>query len=410
LVEGSNPSGGTSNSAVLLGSLDCVLILAGLPFDWFVITSARLLPDLNRKNRLVFQGRSYPLVRDRFGLRLRSRSVSHPINYCTGTFNLALAKKLAKQHLEKSLTQHHAPTARTAHDLVEAYKLLSKRAAVRAEKYNVQRFKAVLKESLGRPLKSIRLHEITPKVWMDFMAKRQGLPRADLSIRRPEHTTINTAVRCARSLLIESLRQGYRELGLDMPAAGNIQWLQEVKKVPATFQEAEMLAQWEKLERNDPVWWTVGIGRFVGLRKEEIAACRGGWLVQSDGVWCLEVRDRPEENYYCKTGHAGLSPILHAELIERLQAIPSNEWVVTVPGCRANWFDRVTQRWLRTFMKDVAEIAKPLHRLRAAYLTAVKRTEMMRLQSEALKITAAAARHTSDRTTRKHYLPTQLGQ
>lgn len=374
-----------------------------------MITIARQLPDKPNKIRIVFQGRGYPLVKDRVGFRLRSRTASHPINFCTGTFNLALAKKRAKEHLEKSLTQHTPLTTRTAHDLVEAYKLLSKRAGIRTEKYNIQRFTFVLKTVLGRPLKSIRIHEITPKVWMEFMAISQRLARPDLSTRRPEHTTINTAVRSARSLLIESLREGYREMGIQMPAAGKIQWLQEVKTPPRTFQEKEMLAAWQALKADDPIRWTVAIARFAGLRKAEVAACRGGWLIDSDGVWCLEVKDRPEEGYYCKTGVAGLAPILNAELIEHLKAIPPDDLVVKIDGCRANWFDRVPQGWLRTYMGTKAEIAKPLHRLRAAYLAAVKKTEMMRMQSEALRITAAAARHTSDRTTRKHYLPTQLG-
>jgi len=300
------------------------------------------------------------------------------------------------------------PTARTAHDLVEAYRMLSKRAGLRSEKYNIQQFTAVLRDVLNRPLKSIRLHEITPKLWMNFFALRQGGVRADLSIRRPAHTTINTAVRAARSLLIESLREGYREYGIEMPTAGKIQWLQEVKRVPGRFDEAGMLAAWSELPHSSALWWTIGIARFAGLRKEEIANCRGGWLMNTEGVWCIEVRDRPEENYYCKTGFAGLSPILNAELIEALRSLSPDGLAVPLTGSRAQWFKATPQLWLRQFMGVKSDIAKPLHRLRAAYLEAVKNTEMMRLQAEALKVTAKAARHTSDKTTRNHYLPAQL--
>ncbi len=373
--------------------------------------SARLLPDQSSRKKCVvmFDGRAFPLVRDRFGLRLRSRAAAHPVNFCTGTFNETLAKKRAKEHLEKAAANQMQPTARTAHDLVEAYKQLSKRAGVRTEKYNVQRFTAILREVLNRPLKSIRLHEITPKLWMDFMARRQGLARADLSIRRPEHTTINTAVRCARSLLIESLREGYRELGIDMPKAGKIQWLQEIKKTPGRFDEKTMLTAWQELPSTSPVWRTIALARFAGLRKEEIACCRPSWLVNHEGVWAIEVRDRPEEHYYCKTGFGGLSPVLSGELLAVLQNLPPHEFVVQFKGCRANWFDRAPQRWLRAFMGDKrAGIAKPLHRLRAAYLDNVRKSEMMRLQSESIKAAAAAGRHTSDRTTRDHYLPHQL--
>lgn len=373
--------------------------------------SARLLPDSARRRKCVvmFDGRAFPLVRDRFGLRLRSRAASHPVNFCTGTFNETLAKKRAREHLEQAKAQQAPPTARTAHDLVEAYRLLSKRAGVKSEKYNIQRFTAILRETLGRPLKSVRLHEITPKLWLDFMAKRQGLPRADLSIRRPEHVSINTAVRAARCLIIESLREGYREHGITMPSAGKIQWLQEIKKAPGRFDEDAMLAAWEALPHESPMWWTIALARFAGLRKEEIASCRAGWTVNHEGVWCIEVKDRPEEQFYCKTGFGGLSPILDGEIIAAIARLPRDELVVQITGCRANWFDRAPQKWLRQFMgAKTAGIAKPLHRLRAAYLDAVRKTEMMRIQGEAIRAAAAAGRHTSDKTTREHYLPAQL--
>lgn len=358
---------------------------------------------------VMFDGRAFPLVRDRFGLRLRSRAAAHPVNFCTGTFNVTLAKRLAKEHLAKAARNEAAPTARTAHDLVEAYKLLSKRAGFKTQKYNIQRFTAVIRETLGRPLKSVRLHEIGPRLWMEFMARRQGLPRADLSIRRPEHTTINTAVRCARCVLIESLREGYREHGIVMPSAGKIQWLQEIKRTPGRFAEDAMLKAWNALPREDPMWWTIGIARFAGLRKEEIAACRADWLINHEGVWCIEVKDRPSQDFYCKTGFGGMSPVLNGEVLAALQRLRPEAVVVPVNGCRANWFDREPQRWLRRFMGGKSDgIAKPLHRLRAAYLDAVRKTEMMRLQSESLKAAAKAGRHTSERTTRDHYLPQQL--
>jgi hypothetical protein len=158
--------------------------------------------------------------------------------------------------------------------------------------------------------------------------------------------------------------------------------------------------------KDRPLWFVLALARFAGLRKEEIAACRGKWLVQHMGVWCIELRDRQADGFFTKTGSHYFAMITHPAIIEALQFVPREELVVSGVKNRNNWLDRAPQKWLRLFMDD--DISKPLHRLRAAYLTSISQEALIRMQREAVKEAASAGGHASTTTTSRHYLPATI--
>lgn len=265
----------------------------------------------NRKRHLVtFDGIGYPLYRDTAGWRMRSRSLRHPVNFCTGTFDLTLAKRKAREHLEQLRSRGAArPTNVTLEDVARIYLLLPKRAAQFTAAQNVIALRSIVRRAWGRELRQVRLHELSPALWTDYMAKAQGGSVVDLARRRPEHDTINTAVRCARCIFIESLREGYQKHGITLPPLGKVPWLKRVDKEPAAFEETALLGAWRDLQ-DPPLWWTIALARFAGLRRSEIAAARGGWMEQRDGLWVIVVKDRPEEHFYSKTGRSRIQPSL----------------------------------------------------------------------------------------------------
>lgn len=356
---------------------------------------------------LTVDGVNYRLERYGSGLRLRSRSVHHPVSYATGTFNVTLAKRKAREWLADRKAGKPVATTKTLEDVVACYRSMAKRAGKMTEDYNVRSLRLIVRDVLGRELRKVHLHEVGPALWSRYQAMRQGGERVDLSTRRPEHVTINTTVRAACSIFIAKLRPQYAAAGLNVPAdAGAVQWLQQVKRNPAEFDEAAMQAAWAGLD-DRPLWFVIALARFAGLRKKEIGHVRGGWLVQREGVWCIEVRDRPEEEFYTKTGAHYFAMVTSGALIEALRSLGRDELAVSgTMKNRANWIERGPHQWLRAFMGG--DIAKPLHRLRAAYLNSVRQSALIEMQTKAVEQAAQAAGHTSTGTTTKHYLPAQL--
>jgi integrase len=362
----------------------------------------------NTREVVNFEGVNYPLVLEHGkGWRLRSRSIHRRVDFFTGTTNKATARKLAREHLETLKSGKPLPTTKTLADVVECYRSMAKRAGAVTEKLNVRMLTHVVRTVTGRELRMVHLHEIGPEMWSKYQAMRQGMNRVDLATRRTCHISINSALRAAVSIFIPKLRPQYARAGLDIPAdACSVQWLQQPRHNPGTFPEDVMEAAWALLA-DRPLWFALALARFAGLRKEEITACRGKWLVQHEGVWCIELRDRQKDGFFTKTGAHYFAMITHPALIEAMQSVPSEELAVSSAlKNRTNWLDRAPQRWLRQFMDD--DISKPLHRLRAAYLTSIRRDALIRMQGQAVKEAASAGGHTSTNTTSRHYLPAQI--
>lgn len=362
------------------------------------------------RETVVFEGVAYPLVMEiGKGWRMRSRSIHRRVDFFTGTTNKTIARRLCVAHLTQLKEGKPMPTTRTLADVVACYQGMAKRAGMATERLNIRSLRQVVQTVTGKDLRHFYLHDLGPDLWAKYQAIKQGLPRVDLSIRRAAHTSINTTVRAAVSMFIPKLRPGYERAGLSIPPdAGSVQWLQTLKRRPAGFQEAEMLAAWASLTNQRALWFAVALARFAGLRKEEIGGCRGGWLVKHDGVWCLEIRDREKEGWYTKTGAHYFALITHPALIDALQTVAAGDLVIGDIPNRTNWLDRGPQKWLRPFMGSRDEIYRPLHRLRAAYLASIQREALIEMQQAATRKAAEQAGHTQTTTTVRHYLPASI--
>ncbi len=382
--------------------------------------SARQLPTTDRDpahgdrtwgpgaNSVLFEGLRIPFfLEPGKGWRIRSRSVRFPVDYSTGIFDRAKAKRAALAFLEEKRAGGTRLTARSLEDLVACYLALPRRTADRTALYNITQLRAVCRVALRKELKSVRVHEVRPELWQRYMAARLG-GRLDFSARNALNVTLNTAVRAAASIFKQTLRAAYARAGFEIPAdATTIEWLQELRRPRRDFDESGWLRAWEALPWG-PLKMALGLARWAGLRRNEIQGCRAHWLEHHRGRWGIVVCDRPEEGFFCKTGEPRFSVLLSGPIIEKLQAIPPDDWAVDLPGTRSRWFARVPQQWLREWIggRDVA--MKPLHKLRAWYLDEVMASAERRLQEEALAEAAAAGGHTSTRTTRQHYLKTEV--
>lgn len=351
---------------------------------------------------VIWQRQRYRLIPHRDGWRIRSRARGDEFDWQFPACSAATARKMALQRFEEERTARPARTAATLEDVVTAYNDMPKKAGAESAYNNVCRLRTVVKLALGKELDRVLVSEAGPKLWNAYMAKRQG-GKLDLSIRRPEHASINAAVRGAASLFIPRLRPGYQERGIEIPAdATVIQWLQEVKSIKPPADDAAMQEAWRKLD--GALYWTVGLARFAGLRQSEISACCGGWIIEDGGAVYVEMRDRPEEGWYSKTGEIYRAMVINDEFAQKLLQLPPGH-IVTTPGdmSRGWWFERKPQVWLKPFTGDAK---KPLHRLRGLYADDVKKLTQDAVAAHLAGVKAAsqALGHTSTATTEKSYL------
>ncbi len=164
------------------------------------------------------------------------------------------------------------------------------------------------------------------------------------------------------------------------------------------------MTAWRALREVDPpLYYTVGLARFAGLRAGEIGQARRSWLCRQEGGGVeVELRDRPEDGYQTKTGVPYFSPVLDAAFATDLLARPEGLLTPRTENFK-RWLIRKPQAWLRPF---VGAAVKPLHRLRGLYAADLaERTRKAVLASLAgTEAASKALGHTTTRTTRRHYL------
>jgi len=366
--------------------------------------SARNAPETARNEAVVWQGRKYPIVKESTGTwRLRSRSRHHPVDFGTGTTDLAAAKRIAKDHLEGRVAGIAKRGEETLEAVAKAYLVMPKRCGERAATDNVQRLRSIVRLAWKRELSQVRLSELSPKLWRDFMAvKLDG--KLDLATRRPGNAAINAAVRSAASIFIARLRPAYAEHDITVPEdAIVIQWLPVMHLPPTTADDAGLVKWWETILPGSGEWFAVGLARFAGLRSAEISAARPGWLVGDS----IELRDRPEEGFLTKTGKPYRALILRPELVEAIRALPEGSFIVQpATAKRSEWFERDLPRLVRPFCPTAK---KPLHRLRGLYADEVARLTQDAVAARLAGIREASANlgHTTTATTINHYLTPQ---
>lgn len=366
---------------------------------------------------VVWNHRSYRLTPFRGGWRLRSRVRGNEIDW---HFPPCTPDKAREAALARFAGAAPAKTTRgipSLEDVAEVYLAMPKRAGERSAYNNVTRLRAVVRLALGKELGRVLVTSVGPKLWNAFYAAKQG-GKLDLATRRPENVAHNSAVRCASSLFIPRLRPLYAEQGIEIPAdATLIQWLPEMKTVKPPAKGDDLLKAW-RLHRGTPLYYAVGLARFAGLRQQEAAACRRGWIVRDGNAVYVELRDRPEEGFATKTGEIYQALVINDEFAADLLALAPG-FIVQVPEystagaiakniktSRGHWFHTYPQQFLKPF---TGRAQKPFHRLRGLYADDVKKLTQDAVAAHLAGVKAAseALGHTSTATTKHSYLSGQ---
>jgi hypothetical protein len=347
--------------------------------------------------------------------RVRSRSRLYPADFGTGVADYNAARRVAGEILAGKVKANRRD-GETLEELAVAYLAMPKKCSRPVAVQNVGRLRAIVRTVYGKALDAVRLDDIGPKLWRDFMAHRQG-GTLDLSTRRVENAAINSAVRMAASLFIPKLRAGYDELGITLPDMGLIDWLPESKRPPAAADDGGLIEWWQHESIScqasnppklpDPLWLAVGLARFAGLRRNEIEAATPEWIVSRNGSDCIALHDRDEHS--TKTGAIYYAPILRPELAAAIRQLPAGQHVVQIVGQdRHRWFTHKLPAMVRPW---VGTATKPLHRLRGLYADDVARitADAVAARLAGIQAAASALGHTSTTTTINHYLSHDQG-
>ncbi len=353
------------------------------------------------KSRMSWEGRSIPLLLENGAWRARKRSKGLTVDIGTGTPDLAAAKRFVKEEMERRATQPPAPKKVSLRMLAKVYLDTPKRASYKVAVDNVERLESLVKTAWGKTLEQVETKAL-PGLWAAYVAKRQKLSMPDYNTRRPVNAGINSAMRMARSMLIDNLHPAYAAAGIILPPdAANVMWAAELHAIRPDAEDEAMIANWHVLSDRS-LWWAIGLARFAGLRRSEILAMRGKWAVQRGEGVVIELRDRPEDKYWTKTGRPYYSVVLEPHLAEALKSVPADLPIIAEPDA-ASWMERRPQQWLQPF---VGKARLPLHRLRGLYADHVRReTEQAILtRREGTKAASLALGHSSTAVTEKSYL------
>lgn len=375
----------------------------------------RDLPAANGLRAIfMWEGRKVPMVLERGLWRARCRRKGMRIDIGTGTPDLAMARKILKRLLEER--QGQAAGESRAKGMMEAvakvYRYLPKRTTDEVGNGNVQRLRSVVRLAWGKELAQVPVADF-PRLWPAYVAARQGRAVPDYNTRVAGNRGINAAMRLARCVVLEKLWPAYAAQGIVMPpGAADVTWLPELHEVKPEARAGDLEQAWAALPVGDPLWWVVGLARYAGLRRSEILAMRGKWVLPRGAGVAVQLRDRPEDGYWTKTGRPYeamvLHPVLAAALRDRLEREPDGPVLVHPEAER--WIERAPQAWLRPF---VGKVRLPLHRLRGLYAdqVQVEMAEVIEARQAGVKAASRALGHTSVQTTLQAYLslPGQVG-
>jgi hypothetical protein len=354
---------------------------------------------------MKWEGRIIPLEMHGGGWRARCRTKAFSCNISTGTASLPEAKRIVKAALDerKEASPIAQQDTKSLQFLADAYLAAPKRSSDSIAKRNVCRLKSVVRDGAGTDLAGFQIANL-PALWPAYVAKRQGLDRPDYATRRGINRGINSAMRQAACLLTKALEPHYLREGIVLPPhAGRILLAAEAPKVPAEADDPALIEAWHGLRETDlPMWLTVGLARFAGLRQSEILAFRGKWIVRKGDATYVRLQDRPEDGFQTKTGIPYSALVMEPELAEYLREMDAEAVAVALVNT-VKWIGRKPQAWLKPF---TGAALSPLHRLRGLYADHVKRdTEQAILARQAgIKAASEALGHTTIGTTVDHYL------
>jgi len=354
------------------------------------------------RSKIIWEGREVPMVLEGGSWRARKRTKALMIDISTGTGDLALAKRTIKEALERRKNGPPAKPTGNLRAICDAYLAAPKRASAAVALANVERLKAIVSATWSKSLEGAPICDL-PSLWPAYVARRQGLPCPDYNTRRACNAGINSAMRLARSILLDSLLPAYAAAGIILPeGAANVMWTAELHQERPDAADGALIDAWHALPVASSMWWAVGLARFAGLRRSEILAMRGKWAVARPGGMVVELRDRPEDRYWTKTGRPYSALVMHPDLAAALVAVPTDAMVITEPDA-AYWIEHKPQLWLKPY---VGAARLPLHRLRGLYADHVRReTEGAILARQAaIKVASQNLGHTSTAVTEKSYL------
>lgn len=365
--------------------------------------------DCPKNSFVLWEGRRYALNYEAGSWRLRSRSAKYPADYRTGLKSLTDAKKAARDwlsaHAENPILSRKGGGSLDA--LVKEYQKVPKRAGKVAERTNISRLRTVCRLALGKELHEVTCREVNPALWETYQRKAlvSHGREFNFSTRYRENITINSAVRGACNLFLDSLVARYRAAGLDVrPDARKYTVLPEPHLQPSQVDDAALVKAIRELPR-DALWQAVACARFAGLRCREIEHLRGTWIEERDSAIYIRLRDRPEENWWNKTNAKPYSAlVIDPELADSLRKkIGSKDYVIAAAEPRHRWFNSEPQGWLK---RHGITDRKSLHRLRGLYADAIKKLTEDAMAAHLAGVRAAqkALGHTTSATTEKHYL------
>jgi len=362
--------------------------------------------DGSTRATLKWNGRILRLYKERGIWRLRTTTKDFRISCSLRTGDLIEARKIAREVLSTADT---GVTKGTLEQVALVYLKSPKKCRDDCAKGNVSRLKSLVEFVYGdgTPLSAVAVSEL-PDLWVRFIAKKQGREVPDYTSRRAANSAINSQLRQAvSSIFRKKLLPHYRKAGICLPDdAGVVEFLPESHRKPTEADDDALCEAWEALRTTDlHLWLVIGLARFCGLRRDEIANARGSWFARKgSGVYC-QLKDREEDGHWTKTGREYKAPVMHPiladYLAERAKKAP-DAFIIERPD-RDRWIEREPQEWVRPF---VGKTPKPLHRLRGLYADHIAREmgEAIAARQAAIKAASSALGHTTTKTTVDHYL------
>lgn len=363
---------------------------------------------------ITVKGREFPLHKcpKSGNWAINKRTAELHLVKSTGISDLPEAKKWAKVHIEKALSNAYrlACGGHTLEEVVQTYLRLPVAVQPETKHHNVMRLRAVVGEVFGAELEEVKAQLITFRLWTDYIAAKQG-GTADLTTQRRANISIQSTLRAAASVFSKKLDHLYESEGIQLDFAN----LRRVPSLPVpALERAELdVSELEKAlpDAPLPIRVAVGLALHAGLRSKEVQFCARHWLVQEGEHWRIVLKPRPSEGFTPKgkpDGNAWLSGlILDADFGAFLATLPEGK-LVRPEGVSDGWFyDHVLPDWIRQFIPRELD-NKAMHALRRVYAQRVQAKFASKLLASQVGLDAArvALGHKSSAVTLNHYLAT----
>jgi hypothetical protein len=347
-------------------------------------TSGPVLPrGITVYRRTMAGGHVSPTYYTRFRVRDKSGAVKQP-QLDTGTADYreavqwAIAQKAAltsgqkKQVLAATMSMDRPNVSRVG-QLLSAWEEHQTRAKQSTVIDTLSGFRLVWREALGLPdnraLDAVLLTALTKPALVDWIARRQGLPKADFRRPLPANNTICARLREMRSILSAKHVHLWADEGLHVPDFSAVLAvpMPEPTHRPFRWIESDIMEAMEKAvdasgdENARRGFWLM---RLLALRNSEVSACRVGWAERLDGKLFLRLCHRPDEGFALKRRENVRFLEIPEKLIPWFDG-PPDKFLLT--GSRTERRDQVWRRLnhlLRRFLPDRTKASYELRKQR----------------------------------------------